>query len=281
MSVRIRSRRSVTAFPFLTSSSAAFAEAWIPFVITVTSFCICAMRSWMSRADFSLVSASVRTSSATTANPLPCWPARAASIAAFKASKFVWSAILATALTTSPIAAAWPPSCSIILTELPWRSEALEIAATDEAIWRVTSAISVCSASVLSTDRSAFSLVFWMRPAPSVTAFIDSWAAFAASSAPEAICSAALRSSSAAADASLTPLASSEVADAIRSAAFCWRANVRALRFSVSATSRELRRVYAVDSHVAKGRHRFDGILFDKSHFELSSAWARVPLCPD
>ena len=38
-------------------------------------------------------SASLRTSSATTANPMPCSPARAASMAAFRASRFVWLAI--------------------------------------------------------------------------------------------------------------------------------------------------------------------------------------------
>ena len=50
------------------------------------------------RAEISLAaslerSASLRTSSATTANPSPCSPARAASMAAFKASRLVWLAI--------------------------------------------------------------------------------------------------------------------------------------------------------------------------------------------
>jgi len=43
--------------------------------------------AWLDR------SASLRTSSPTTANPMPCSPARAASIAAFNASRFVWLAI--------------------------------------------------------------------------------------------------------------------------------------------------------------------------------------------
>src|SRR3989440_734189 len=45
-----------------------------------------------SRAALELCSASRRTSSATTANPLPCLPARAASMAAFNASRLVMSA---------------------------------------------------------------------------------------------------------------------------------------------------------------------------------------------
>ena len=47
----------------------------------------------ISPSDFWVLSASFLTSSATTANPLPCSPALAASIAALRASRFVWSAI--------------------------------------------------------------------------------------------------------------------------------------------------------------------------------------------
>ncbi len=49
--------------------------------------------SLISSADFDDSSANFLISSATTANPLPCSPALAASIEALSASRFVWSAI--------------------------------------------------------------------------------------------------------------------------------------------------------------------------------------------
>ena len=54
-----------------------------------TSLILSLIKSLMSLADAAERSANLRTSSATTAKPFPCSPARAASIAAFNANKFV------------------------------------------------------------------------------------------------------------------------------------------------------------------------------------------------
>ncbi len=58
--------------------------------------------------------ASCLTSSATTANPRPASPARAASIVALSASRFVWPAMAEISLTTSPISSDDAPSRPIV-----------------------------------------------------------------------------------------------------------------------------------------------------------------------
>ena len=61
---------------------------------------ICLINSSISSDDFADPSASLLTSSATTAKPLPDSPALAASIAAFNARRFVFSAIFLITSTT-------------------------------------------------------------------------------------------------------------------------------------------------------------------------------------
>ena len=181
----------------------------------------------------------MRTSSATTANPLPCLPARAASMAALSASKLVWSAIRATALTMSLMLDACRSSSATISTEAIWRCAAMLTLPTDTvtSVWMVEAMLCMLVARVWA---SCAACICWVIADDiAVTAARDCCAAPEASWAPAAMVSDARRNSSDALAASLMPEASSAEAAAMRSAACCCLAMVRARRRRASASRLE------------------------------------------
>ena len=124
-------------------------------------------------------SASFLTSSATTANPRPCSPARAASMAAFSASRFVCSAMPEMVSTIWPIS--WErearlPIRSLVSPAVSWtRSNASVLDCMAAMPSAASSAISPAAARVPSAASLASPLIRACRSAPDATS-LTAWA---------------------------------------------------------------------------------------------------------
>ena len=142
-------------------------------------------------------------SSATTAKPLPCSPARAASMAALSARRFVCSAMSSIVSTMSPIRSPLAPS-SVTLTAAP--STASLIRAMPSTVWRTVSApllaASPAAAPRLWTSADAYDAERMERVISSTAAACASTLR-AVSEAPPRTCSMTIRRSPTAADVSV------------------------------------------------------------------------------
>ena len=144
---------AASEFPCSTSSTPCFMAATAPLV-----------SPWITRIiwPISLValvvrSARARTSSATTAKPRPCSPARAASMAAFSARRLVWSAISSMVPTISPIWSDRAPRLSTVAADCFTFSAIRFMPATDCC----TTATPCTASSSPCRELSAASEQFW------------------------------------------------------------------------------------------------------------------------
>src|SRR3989441_657558 len=183
--------------------------AWPAAIVAVTSSTwvrITAVVAATSAAALADSSASWRTSSATTANPFPCSPARAASIAAFSANRFVWEEIRLISSTKSSIAALCCASCctcvDVVCTTSRTESSALPAASTSPRCRSATVRISSPSCATRPVASAISPAAFWSRSRPVPIAF----SSLRCSSAPPYISTMAVHTPAPeAADCPLTP----------------------------------------------------------------------------
>ena len=151
---RIASVPALTSFvPLCIDWTASSVDAWIDSILSR----IFSADSWDAVASF-------LTSSDTTEKPLPCSPARAASMAALSASKFVWSAISAMASTI----------CPICFELSPRRSTTSALAVTLFSILRIFSIATCIRFSPVCAALAVFSEVVATLVALSATIWISS-----------------------------------------------------------------------------------------------------------